>query len=332
MNSLLPDFTSPAANATRDIFVNVLQQDTTPWRLASEEKEHKNQKLQLELYLGDLLSEIFNRPLIAIISNKISRFKPNRDWFFLMDNSQYELALDLKPLLQVNSQVAYFMQLIRLASDIRTNFDPAQLKIIEGFSTASPLYEQQLLLMEKGPQTEVIGLISFATPCLLQLIENYDVPSDISTQLMPSRKLDIVLRCLKPVVLQENEHYVLPLNDTCPVLRDTLSGKQYRFTFGASTGEDSIYLKLEDFSMAKDSESFPCSLSLGEIGININDLLELRPGSTISFKKPGIWQGTLQTGNSTWARVSITLEQEELRLTIDEIATLETLKMSCKSL
>lgn len=294
-------------------------------KLANEGQNAK-QKLQLELYLSDLLSEIFNRRLVAIVSKKISPFQPSRNWFYLLDNSNYEIALDLSPFYATTTQAAFFIELVNLADSLKANFAPNELKVISNFSQASPLHEQTLLIVEKSQQVKPLGQIHFATPFLEQLIENYDTSSEASGLLDRNVNVELTLLHPKPIKCHQHESVNLELSGARLLLSNPISGLQLFFSFYNKSNQKYFIILLENSIMNECKEAFPCCLSLGEIGISMNDLLNLRPGSTITFTKPDNWQGTLQLGNTEWAQVSIQLEEEQLRLTVEDVASIEVLK------
>lgn len=70
------------------------------------------------------------------------------------------------------------------------------------------------------------------------------------------------------------------------------------------------------------SNHIPVSIDLGEIELGLADLLSLRPGMIIAFKKPEIFEGVLRIGSNAWADAQVQVEAEEVVLTIKELIPL----------
>ena len=70
------------------------------------------------------------------------------------------------------------------------------------------------------------------------------------------------------------------------------------------------------------SNRIPVSIDLGAIELGLGDLLSLRPGMIIAFKKPEIFEGVLRIGSNAWADVQVQIGTEEVILTIKEIIPL----------
>lgn len=63
----------------------------------------------------------------------------------------------------------------------------------------------------------------------------------------------------------------------------------------------------------------PVELYLGELLMKVEDLLSLRPGSSVQFPCPQGFTALLKTGSRLWARVVMRILQERIVLEIQEI-------------
>ncbi|NLF25279.1 MAG: hypothetical protein GX589_06435 [Deltaproteobacteria bacterium] len=67
------------------------------------------------------------------------------------------------------------------------------------------------------------------------------------------------------------------------------------------------------------SQTFCCSLHLGELEVSAAELLALRPGARIGFKPPHGLEGVLKVAGGDWAKASVTLEGEDVWLEVKEL-------------
>ena len=293
-----------------------------------QETSSANQpQLRFELYLSDLLSQVFEQPLLAIISGRQSRFQATRSWFYLLDDAKFELALDLSGLCGIKTEIAYFMEIVRLAALFRNHFARDELVMIRSFSQATPLFEQQFLVIDKDNPQEPLGEVYCAAPMLDEIIRDYDTSREASALLKHQVKLELLLLYEDITKCRQGSEISVPARSTHLYLSVMGALAECFYPVSYNCWGQGIVLSVEESIMDEiKKSSFPCQLSLGEIGLSMDDVLDLRPGSVVEFKKPENWQGSLQIGSSEWARVAIDIRNDQLVLTVEEVAAIDALK------
>jgi flagellar motor switch/type III secretory pathway protein FliN len=64
------------------------------------------------------------------------------------------------------------------------------------------------------------------------------------------------------------------------------------------------------------------TLDLGEVELSLDELLALRPGSTVSFARPALLQGAIRVQGGLWALVDIECKEDEISLRVRELTSL----------
>jgi len=70
------------------------------------------------------------------------------------------------------------------------------------------------------------------------------------------------------------------------------------------------------------TQSLRVSLDLGDIELSASELLELRAGSLIRLQRPLVLHGLLRVHCQSWARVKISILNDELQLCVTELTKL----------
>ena len=67
----------------------------------------------------------------------------------------------------------------------------------------------------------------------------------------------------------------------------------------------------------------PVTIDLGAIELALSDLLALRPGMTVSFARPQIFEASLKIAERAWADAELSLDGEQITISIREILPLQ---------
>jgi flagellar motor switch/type III secretory pathway protein FliN len=98
-----------------------------------------------------------------------------------------------------------------------------------------------------------------------------------------------------------------------------LEGQRGRYQLRAAWEGSMIITKAEDEQASVDRDSFSVRLDLGEIEISLEDLLNLRAGSSIEIATEGALRCFLRMGVTTLAAGEISVSGENLTIRVAEI-------------
>ncbi len=256
-----------------------------------------------------LCSKVLNRQISALYRGNECPSRDNR-WIFLQTSSGNLLAFNIAGQF-LKTELDYFRFLVRLSYMSREVMgDPDITPLDCGFGWPASGVERYSLY-------EYREQIPYPLCDVLLAIEE-DPFSDVKEYTDELAK-DLAIASLE--IFCKSKELPPDCSDSC--MRTTMfikspCGAIYVFNIKSQSSNTFLGI-IEEVSMADIEKTFPISVYLGNMELNLSELLKLRTGSELSLAIPQTLKGTLNLGKGELAKVDIKFEANELFLTINEV-------------
>lgn len=294
--------------------------------------EIHNEFAETEDFLAVFMSLILSESVVVLYAGCSQDFQEDRSWYYFRSSADSEFCLSLQQQAEKLPTARYFTALLSMSEKLSSVEDKSSADMLQVESISFDPEEEHLFLvfdLNGGWCGNFFFAGDLSTIDGARYNDNY--LDNCRSLLWPksiSYHFELFLQLLIGRDDLVNGANLLPL-ETNFYLKENLKINSQKegelWALAVKAAEGNLVLTLLESVMIEESkkqDTVDVSLSVGNIEISSDQILQLRPGTEIEIEETEAFQGIMKVEGHDYAYVTVIMEDQQPTIRIDQIITL----------